>query len=120
MKVMVSITDKLAEANKELKSEDASIMNVSKLLAEAGKMSSTLDVDIMETIEITEEFEFMNTTLEEFVEFELGGLLETEESAMEAIVTHQDLVECAEKYQKAFEDRIKKAEVDLELQLRKR
>lgn len=114
MKVMVSITDKLAEANKELKSEESSVKNVSKLLAEAGKLCSTLDTEVMEIIEITEEYEFMNTTLEEFVEFEVGGLLETEESAMEAIVAHQDLTELAEKYQKAFEERIERAEVEFD------
>lgn len=113
---MVSITDKLAEANKELKKAgDCSVKDVSKLLAEAGKMSATLDEEIMETIEITEEFEFMNTTLEEFVEFEAGGMLDTEDAAMDAILNHESMAEVAEKYQKAFEDRIKKAQEELKV-----
>lgn len=112
---MVSITDKLAAANKELKSDDCSVKDVSKILAEAGKMSSTLDAEFMETIEVIEEFEFMNTTLEEFVEMDAGGLLLSEEAAMNAIVNHDALAAECEKYQKAFEDKIKKAEKELKL-----
>lgn len=112
---MVSITDKLAAANKELKSGAGSVKDVSKILAEAGKMSATLDMEVMETIEVTEEFEFMNTTLEEFVEFDASGMLETEEGAMNCVADHESLANVAEKYQKAYEAKIKKAQKALNL-----
>lgn len=101
---MVSVTDKLSEANAALQKDDCKINEIGKLLAEAGKIHKEIDTEVIEMIEVTEEYEVLDSTLTEFIELEEAGKLETEELAAASITAQEEsLLKMTEKYKSSIE-----------------
>lgn len=81
--MLVSVTDKLVEANEELdKGEDCDLAKIGSLMASAGIHLKLVESWAIELIGIAEEVECILTVLEIFTEFGAAGLFVAPEAVL--------------------------------------